>query len=39
MLNPNGAEARGADVVVDAVLNPPGSSMTVLLNTAQAGGQ
>ncbi len=39
VLNPNGAEARGADVVVDAVLNPPGSSMTVLLSTAQAGGQ
>jgi glycosidase len=36
VLNPHGAAARGADVAVDAALNPLGSSMTVVLNTAQA---
>jgi hypothetical protein len=36
MLNAHGTDSRGADVLVDAMLNPPGSSMTVILNTAQA---
>lgn len=36
VLNPHGLESRGADVLVDANLNPPGSAMTVVLNTAQA---
>lgn len=36
ILNGHGATSRGADVVVDASLNPPGSAMTVVLNTAQA---
>ena len=39
VLNPNGVAARGADVIVDAGLNPSGSSLTVLLNTARAAGQ
>jgi hypothetical protein len=38
VLNVHGNEPRGADIVVDAGLNPVGSSMTVVLNTAQAGG-
>jgi glycosidase len=36
IVNAHGREARGADVLVDASLNPPGSSLTVVLNTAQA---
>jgi len=48
VLNAHGTERRGADVLVDASLNPPpglppdrgeengGSGMTVILNTAQA---
>lgn len=38
VLNVHGNEPRGADIVVDASLNPPGSSMTVVLNTAEPGG-
>jgi glycosidase len=38
VLNPHGNESRGADVVVDASLNPPGSTLTVVLNTARAAG-
>lgn len=38
VVNVDGRQTRGADVVVDAALNPPGSRMTVLLNTAEAGG-
>jgi glycosidase len=38
VLNGHGTDARGADIVVDADLNPPGSALTVVLNTAQAGG-
>jgi glycosidase len=38
VLNPHSGEARGADVVVDAALNLPGSSLAVVLNTAQVGG-
>ncbi len=37
VLNPNGTESRGADVIVDACLSPPGSVMTAVLNSAQAG--
>ncbi|AGA33332.1 Glycosidase [Thioalkalivibrio nitratireducens DSM 14787] len=33
--NPHGTDRRGADVIVDASLNPPGAAMTVLLNTAE----
>jgi glycosidase len=36
ILNAHGAAGRGADVLVDASLNPAGSEMTVILNTAQA---
>jgi glycosidase len=36
VLNPHGTEARGAKAVLDAALNSPGSSLTVVLNTAQA---
>jgi len=36
VLNPNGTEQRGADIVVDASLNAGGAgTMTVVLNTAQ----
>ena len=38
VVNPNGLEARGADVLVDTQLNPPGSAFTVIMNSAQAGG-
>ncbi|OYY94821.1 MAG: alpha-amylase [Hydrogenophilales bacterium 28-61-23] len=37
IVNGHGAAARGADVLVDAILNPPGASMQVVLNSAQAG--
>jgi len=37
IVNGHGTAARGADVLVDANLNPPGSAMQVVLNTAQAG--
>jgi hypothetical protein len=36
ILDAHGTDSRGADVLVDASLNPPGSEMTVVLNTAQA---
>jgi glycosidase len=36
VLNGHGTESRGADVIVDANLNPAGSSMTVILHTAEA---
>ena len=36
VLNGHGTASRGADVVVDANLNPPGGTMRVVLNTAQA---
>ncbi len=36
VVNAHGTDERGADVLVDATLNPPGNSMTVVLNTAQA---
>jgi glycosidase len=35
VLNPHGNQARGADVLVDATLNPAGS-LTVVLNSMQA---
>jgi glycosidase len=38
VLNSHGIRARGADVVVDASLNPPGSSMVVVVSTAGADG-
>lgn len=37
VVNGHGNAARGADVLVDANLNPPGSTMQVVLNSAQAG--
>ena len=37
VLNTHGGDARGADITVDTVLNPLGSHMTVVLNSAQAG--
>jgi hypothetical protein len=39
VVNPNGLAARGADVLVDVQLNPPGSSLIVIMNSAQAGGR
>ena len=36
VLNAHGVESRGANVVVDAGLNPAGGDLTVILNTAQA---
>ncbi|MGH9177533.1 MAG: alpha-amylase family glycosyl hydrolase [Acidimicrobiales bacterium] len=38
IVNGHGLEGRGAGVVVDAGLNPPGSSMTVVLSSAEAAG-
>lgn len=35
VLNTHGTDRRGADVVVATELNPPGSALTVVLNTAQ----
>ena len=37
-VNPNGLASRGADVLVDAQLNPPGSEFTVIMNSAEAAG-
>jgi glycosidase len=36
ILNSHGTDRRAAEILVDSSLNPPGSSMTVILNTAQA---
>ena len=36
VVNGHGTAARGGDVLVDAALNPAGSAMTVVLNSAQA---
>ena len=36
ILNSHGTASRGADVLVDFNLNPPGNVMTVVLNTAEA---
>jgi hypothetical protein len=38
VVNGHGTDARGGDVLVDADLNPPGSVMTVVLNSAEAAG-
>jgi glycosidase len=38
VVNPNGQASRGADVVVDAGLNPAGSSLTVIASSADAAG-
>jgi hypothetical protein len=38
VVNPNGIAARGADVMLHVQLNPPGSTLTVIMNSAQAGG-
>jgi glycosidase len=35
VLNTQGTDQRGADVLVDADLNPPGTLLTVVLNTVQ----
>ncbi len=37
VVNGHGTAARGADVLVDADMNPPGGTMQVVLNTAEAG--
>lgn len=39
VVNGHGMERRGADVVVDAALNPPGSGLTVVANTEEAAGR
>jgi hypothetical protein len=36
IVNAHGREARGGNVLVDAGLNPPGSGMTVMVNTQEA---
>jgi glycosidase len=36
VVNTHGSDSRGARVVVDANVNPPESTMTVVLNTAEA---
>jgi hypothetical protein len=36
ILNGHGTDGRGADVLVDASLNPTGNAMVVVVNTAQA---
>jgi hypothetical protein len=35
VLNAHGTDSRGADVLVDASLSPPGASLTVVLNSLQ----
>jgi Alpha amylase, catalytic domain/Alpha amylase, C-terminal all-beta domain len=37
-VNGHGTDPRGGDVLVDLGLSPAGSSLTVVLNTAEAGG-
>lgn len=37
VLNPHGTQTRGADILVDATLNPVGQVMTLIVNTEQAG--
>jgi len=37
VLNAHGSEARGADVLVDAELNDPGSEFVVVANSEEAG--
>ncbi|MCB1801885.1 MAG: alpha-amylase [Gammaproteobacteria bacterium] len=39
VLNPHGTDRRGADVLVDATLNPPGTRMTVVASTEDAGDE
>jgi len=36
VVNSHGSESRGGDVLVDASLNPPGSSLNVVANSSQA---
>jgi hypothetical protein len=36
VVNSHGEAARGADILVDATLNPAGAALTVVLNSAQA---
>jgi glycosidase len=36
VLNPHGTQERGADIVIDRALNPAGSALTIIVNTAQA---
>lgn len=36
VLNPHGAQQRGADILIDAQINPVGGVLTVVLNSAQA---
>jgi hypothetical protein len=38
VVNSHGRKPRGAEVVVDQRLSPPGSWLSVVLNTAAAGG-
>ena len=37
VLNPHGTETRGADVLIDAPLNPEGDTMTVVASTEETG--
>jgi hypothetical protein len=37
VFNPHGSQIRGADILVDASLNPDGGSMTIVANTEEAG--
>ena len=38
VVNPNGAAPRGGDVVVSAEVSAPGTTFTVVANSAEAGG-
>ncbi len=37
VLNPHGTEVRGANILVDASLNPEGSNLTIIASTEAAG--
>jgi glycosidase len=39
VLNTNGSASRGANVLVDAKLNLAGATFTVIMNSAEAGGE
>jgi glycosidase len=38
IVNTHGTQARGADVLVDASLNPPGTAMTLVADSGEAAG-
>jgi hypothetical protein len=38
IVNTHGTESRGADVLVDASLNPPGTALTIAASSVEAAG-